>query len=342
MSDTTNTAATAEQDAAPDELEEQIAADAEEEGEEEGAEGAEGAEDEEEDEDEPEPAKAAKSANEVAAALRDARAAERAKKAAAPDERAAKLTPKAAPKAAPAKAAPAAPAKAAPATTKNTPAVPAGAAEGDAPAAVVPPPSRTPTPAPTSTPATEPAQVAVPAEPDVVVEVETEEPAPASFEQLIERLDAPRRALIDSHIAGLKGALTTEREANKRLEKLHRTAQVAAEEATTLKSRVTVLETDLATAESRADFFEAAVTEGVKRSNTRLIFLAATDGGFIDDQGAVSWADLREKFPDLFEAKTPAATPRPTPKASAGAGLNQAPNGHRGLNQIIREAAGRR
>ena len=303
--------------------------------------------------------------NVVADALRSARAAERAKADTVDAATPAPLPPPVPPRppkaqpvptkaAAPAKAAVppvvAAPTKAAAPTkvppvapTKLTPAPQASADTADAPPALVPPPSSLPAPVRVPTPAPVPDPVADPSAALVAAGDETEDTAPVTFDALLARLDAPRRALIDQHIVGLKAALATEREANKRMEKAQRLAATQADEGATLKTQVAVLEADLATTAGRADFFEAAVAQGAKRGNARLLYLAATDGSYVDAAGAVRWADLREKFPDLFESPTPAAPVRPTPpKASAGAGLTQSPTGARGLNQIIREAAGRR
>ncbi|MBX0328694.1 hypothetical protein K2Z83_13510 [Oscillochloris sp. ZM17-4] len=198
-----------------------------------------------------------------------------------------------------------------------------------------------------------PAPVAVEPEaeqpaPEPEVEVKIEQPAaqsaaPKSFDELMSGLDTNGRDLVERHIAGLKAALSQERDAGKRMEKQLRTTTATAEEVAPLRSQLVQAQADAQVARARADFYERAVAEGVKRGNARLAFLAATDGGHIDADGAVNWPALRETFSDLFEPATPVAPTRPTPRASVGAGLTQpATGGARGLNQILREAAGRR
>lgn len=268
-----------------------------------------------------EPAPSAPALNEVAEALRAARAAAR-----------------------PGQGDAAAPA-AAPARAPKAPAAPRAEA-----AAPVTPPSPAPAPAAQPTPAEEPAPVAVPAAAEAQpAETEGAE-APATFEALMTSLDAGARALVAQHISGLKNALNAERSTVKKLEAVNRTVQQAADEGATHRTQAEALQgdleaaqRDLAALEARAAFFEAALNEGVKRKGARLAYLAASDGGFMEADGAVRWADLREHYSDLFEISGPAAPPRPTPRASAGAGLTQQPaTGHRGLNQIIRDKAGRR
>jgi hypothetical protein len=174
--------------------------------------------------------------------------------------------------------------------------------------------------------------------------------APTTFESLMGILDVGARALITQHISGLKNALSAERSTVKKLEAASKSLQTAADEGEDLKTQAATLSadleqtrTDLAVEQSRSAFFEAALNEGVKRKSARLAYLAASDGGFVGPDGAVRWADLREQYSDLFESPTQAAPTRPTPRASAGAGLTTQPaTGHRGLNQIIRDKAGRR
>ncbi|NNJ10578.1 hypothetical protein EKD04_009580 [Chloroflexales bacterium ZM16-3] len=270
--------------------------------------------------------------NAVADALRAARAVE----AAARTGASAATATRAAAAPAPASAAPA------PAAPPAPPA-PAASAPRPAPRPIAPPASP---PAPVATAV--PAAVAAPApaapEPEPITADAVPAPAiPATFDSLMTTLDAYARDLVERHITGLKAALVTERDGTKRLEKQLRTVTTAAEEAGPLRAQLAVAQTDAETAAARADFYEASVAEGVKRGNARLVYLAATDGGHIAADGSVAWADLRETFSDLFEPTNPIAPIRPTPRASVGAGLTQpVTGGARGLNQILRDAAGRR
>src|SRR6266545_2002537 len=185
-----------------------------------------------------------------------------------------------------------------------------------------------------------------------------------TFAALMESLSDSHRDLIEKHITGLQRALETERADRKTAQKTIRSKETEIEQLKAGSVQLQDLELRVAEAAAAATFFEQAATYDVKRGSMRLAYLAAQDGHFFGDDGAVQWEALQARFPDVFEGATnrPApdgasrettgkpqtvASERPAPaprtSASAGAGAGAAPPRRPfSMSSAIRSAAGRR
>ena len=152
--------------------------------------------------------------------------------------------------------------------------------------------------------------------------------APTTYEDLIAGLDATQRQVLEAHTAGLKTALQAERAAVKKLEAKTKEAQAQAEAATV--------------AQGRAAFYETALGQGVRRTSVRLAYVAAQDAGHLHADGTIDWDALRDQFGDLFDGRTSPAAPSRSSSAAAGAGTRTDTPTAPSINQMIRNAAGRR
>ena len=158
---------------------------------------------------------------------------------------------------------------------------------------------------------------------------------PVTFETVYKALPETQRGAIDSHITGLKSALSDERNGRKELEKRLRELSKQADEGSALRAQLDKLAEEQSTTTARATFFEAAHEAQVK--NLRLAWLAAQEYGLLDPKtGETDFAKLRSQAPELF-------APKLTPTAHAGNGARQAGAvDGRTMNDFIRAAAGRR
>ena len=152
-----------------------------------------------------------------------------------------------------------------------------------------------------------------------------------TFESWLGNQNETVRTLIDTHVSGLKSALDSEREQRKDLAKeLKKAAKGASDE---VQQQLTDLSSRLEMYELQVQFYEAAAAAGI--SNPRLAYLAAREGGFIDERGTIRMDGLRAEYPELFK--------KMTPPANAGAGTDKgAPGTEKDMNAFIRRAAGRR
>lgn len=168
---------------------------------------------------------------------------------------------------------------------------------------------------------------------DTNVQPETSEGQGLSFDTWMAAQDANVRGLLDGHTKGLKNALDSERESRKGLEKQLKDLAGKAEKGSELEKQLNDLLTQQQTAQTRAEFYEAAHAAGV--SNLKLAFLVASQEGLIDQKGRVNFDEMKKSFPELF-----GASQKPAP-ANAGTGTNAPTAGAQNMNQFIRRAAGR-
>lgn len=158
---------------------------------------------------------------------------------------------------------------------------------------------------------------------------------PASFDEWLDAQDEPTQKLIDTHVAGLKSSLASERERARKLEKDLKSAAKGLEEANPLKAQLEEAVRNLGEARAQADFNAEAHNKGV--SNLKLAFSAAKQEGLIDDKGRVDFDELKKQFPELF------AAPRAAPPGKGGAGKDAPPpklSGNAAMNAAIRSMAG--
>ena len=154
--------------------------------------------------------------------------------------------------------------------------------------------------------------------------------APA-FDQWLADQDEGTRTLVSAHLAGLKGALESERTERRQLAKQLRDLSAKAEEGSELRSQLDKLTRDMEAVSRRAAFYEAAPAD---LTNVRLAFAAAAELGALGADGKADWAKLRELAPELFRRQTP-------PQGNAGSGAAQMGRADRSMNAYIRTALGR-
>lgn len=154
-----------------------------------------------------------------------------------------------------------------------------------------------------------------------------------SFEAWLAAQTEDVKGLITSHTAGLKSALDAERDARKKLEKELRTAAGKLQEGDTTRQELEKAANDLAALTVRADFYEKAHAAGV--TNLSLAYIAASQGGLIDEKGKADLDGLKAAYPELFASRQP-------PAGNAGNGRAGGAQAPADMNRIIRQAAGRR
>jgi hypothetical protein len=179
--------------------------------------------------------------------------------------------------------------------------------------------------------------------PDELTQVETtnaestppeasETQAPESWDAFMEAQPEPVKALFQTHVQGLRTALTTEREERKSLDKRLRDVAKQLEDGSTAKTQLEQLSQQYEETEKRLAFYESAPPE---LTNAKLAWLAATELDAFDRKGNVNWDAVRQAYPELFKAARQAAPP-----ANAGAGTQGAPQPF-SMNDILRQAATR-
>lgn len=156
---------------------------------------------------------------------------------------------------------------------------------------------------------------------------------PKDFEAWLAKQPDAIKTLHESHTSGLKSALATEREARKEMERQLRELAKKADEGSPLRQQIDKLSADVAKANARAAFVDAAVKAGA--TSGRLAYLAAQDHGLLRDDGSADFEALKAKEPALFAR--PAV---PTPPANVGNGANGqgAITGPAAINAWLRHA----
>lgn len=140
------------------------------------------------------------------------------------------------------------------------------------------------------------------------------------------------RGLIDGHVAGLKTALSSERQQRKELQAALRDATKELEQGTEARAQLEGLAEKLELYEQQIGAYDALMTAGV--TNVRLAWIAAREAGAIDKRGNINLETLKAEYPELFK--------RPLPPGNAGAGTQTPPTGATSVDDMIRQKAGRR
>ncbi|MGV3616110.1 MAG: hypothetical protein ACO1SV_12310 [Fimbriimonas sp.] len=157
--------------------------------------------------------------------------------------------------------------------------------------------------------------------------------ATATWETVYGALPDDQKALFDTHISGLKNALSGERAAKGDLEKQLREAASKAEKGSAAEKQLTDMADKMKAGEKQAAFYETIGAAGVK--NLRLAWAAASgDAKYWKNDGSLILDDFKKDFPELFGA--PAAG-----EAHAGAGAGQSGGGKPNMNDFIRRGAGK-
>lgn len=159
-----------------------------------------------------------------------------------------------------------------------------------------------------------------------------QEGAATTFEEWLGAQDEIVRGLYDDHVKGLKGALTSERESRREVEKQLRDLAGKAEKGSESEARLTQMADELAGARMQAEFYEAAHDAGVR--NLRLAYLVASQDKLIDARGRVDWEKMRTAYPELFPQQR-------QPAGNAGSGTGAAGQSRpQNFNDVLRRAAG--
>lgn len=153
-----------------------------------------------------------------------------------------------------------------------------------------------------------------------------------TFETWSESLPEEQKSLIANHTKSLKGALDSERETRKGLEKQVRDLAKKAEAGSDTQMQLTKLADDLQSADTRATFYEEAHAAGVK--NLKLAYTVAVSDEMFDKHGRVNFDTMKKSYPELFASTS-------TPRGDAGSGTNQTGHGKRNMNDFIRAGAGK-
>jgi len=178
-----------------------------------------------------------------------------------------------------------------------------------------------------TTPATEPSATAgeTPADLDAWLATLTDEQRDVASKLVAAKFDTDTK--------GLKSALESERTQRKTIEGKLRDAAKAAEAGSEAQQSLTKMADDVAEADRKIGFYQAAHAAGV--DDLELAYYAATKGEFFTRQGAPDLDGLKNAHPALF--KMPAARP---PQVSAGAGVGTPPSPVSDFNTNFRKALG--
>jgi hypothetical protein len=159
--------------------------------------------------------------------------------------------------------------------------------------------------------------------------------APQTWDAFLETLPPETRALYEQNISGLRNtvqATRSERDALKaRVDAL--VAALDGKEPAAVKQQLTELQSELATANQRALFYEEAGRPEIGCRNPKLAFLVAQAESLFDRRGQPDWEAIRKTAPELFGSAMP--------RGNAGTGTGSPPPARQSINDYIRQQAGR-
>lgn len=156
---------------------------------------------------------------------------------------------------------------------------------------------------------------------------------PANFGEWLKTQTTDVQKLYTDEVAGLKSALSSERQQRKDNEAALRDAAAKVEKGSEAEKALTEQADTLQGLEERAAFYDNAHTQGV--TNLKLAWMAAQEIDAFDKRGNVNWEGLKTQFPELFTKTT-------IPSGDAGKGTKTAPAGdQKSINAFIRAEAGR-
>jgi endonuclease III len=156
--------------------------------------------------------------------------------------------------------------------------------------------------------------------------------APESFEKVMEKWDEPTKKLYETHVAGLKSALTSERDGNKELNNQVKELLKKVEKGSEAERAITDLSTKLDATEKRAVFLEEANKPEIGCVNPKAAYLLAMADNLFDKRGNPDWEAIKKAAPELFG--------KAAPPGHAGSGTQNS-LGAMDMNTILRKAAGR-
>lgn len=138
--------------------------------------------------------------------------------------------------------------------------------------------------------------------------------------------------LLTTHIEKLQNAVKATREERDAFQLQLKDAIKKAGKDSDLGKQLETLSSQLDEANHKADFYEAAETNGCH--NPKAAFLIAKSADTFTKSGAVDWKALQELAPEFFGDKR-----QTTKKKTAGSGTGKEPSGSMSMNEWIRAQA---
>ncbi|MCU0503883.1 MAG: hypothetical protein MUC51_19355 [Anaerolineae bacterium] len=154
-----------------------------------------------------------------------------------------------------------------------------------------------------------------------------------AFEEWLKGQDESIRTAYESHTRGLKSALDSERTQRNDLARQLKEASKGIEKGSDLERSLADLSGKLELAERRATFAEQATRPEIGCVNVKAAWALASTDGLFDSRGNPNWDAIKSAAPELFGA--------PPVRGNAGVGTGVKPPPAQGMNQFIRQAAGR-
>ena len=155
-----------------------------------------------------------------------------------------------------------------------------------------------------------------------------------TFEDWFEAQPENVKTLITEHEAGLKTALSAERDNTKSLSRQIRDLQGAAEKGSELEKQLAALQTRLTESERHASFVDGAAGAGC--SNVKAAYkLAKADPDLWRRDGSPDWEAIKDTAPEFFAPKRIDANPGSGTDKDPSAGSKMHP-----MDEIMRRSLG--
>lgn len=138
----------------------------------------------------------------------------------------------------------------------------------------------------------------------------------------------------ETHTAGLRSALETERTQRKEFASQLKGLSAKAEKGSEAERALGEMSSRVEQAEQRAAFYEEAGKPEIACTNPKAAFLVASAEGLFKRSGEPDWNAIKQAAPELFGQ-------RKTPPGNAGSGNGSPPAQKGDMNAFIRAAAGR-
>jgi len=160
-------------------------------------------------------------------------------------------------------------------------------------------------------------------------------PTPRTWDVVIAALPEVDRALYEQHTTGLRNTVQATRAERDALQGQlgELTKAVGKNDPEAAKALLAQMTAEIEISKRRADFLEGGMRPEIGCTNPGAAFAIAQSQGLFDGRGNPNWEAIKAAVPELFR-KGP-------PPGNAGAGTGNPPAGKTGMNEWIRQAAGR-
>lgn len=159
------------------------------------------------------------------------------------------------------------------------------------------------------------------------------ENAPLDYTAWLDEQAEPIKNMLIEKQKRVSADLAAERDTRHKLEKQVRDLAARSEKDGETQKQLNQLADQMAVADRKADFYEAAHAAGV--TNLKLAWIVAEQEDLFDKRGQINFEVMKKSYPELFGAS------RTVPPGNAGAGTNRQPSAP-SMNEFIRAAAGRK